>query len=81
MRFPMEQWRKMMTTGCHVSFLRVLNGIYQQERLHPSLALRYISPALESNSPIRHIWISMELIRRLRTNLCVEIAAPDLQLK
>ena len=77
MRFPIKLWQKM-TTGCLASFPRGSNGFCLRERLHPSSAIRYTSPALESNSPIRHIWINMELILRLRTVLCVEIAAPDL---
>jgi hypothetical protein len=62
-----------------VSFPRVSNGFCLRERSHPSSAIRYTSPALESISHIRHIWINMGLILRLRTVLCVETPVPDLQ--
>ena len=77
MRFPINLWQKM-TTGCLVSFPRGSNGLCLRERLHPSSAIRYTSPALESISHIRHIWINMDLILRLPTVLCVETPAPDL---
>src|SRR5664280_2841363 len=78
MRFLIKRWQKM-TTGCLASFPRGSNGLCLRERLHPSSAILYTSPALESTSLIRHFWMNMELIRRLRTILCVEIAAPNLQ--
>jgi len=81
MRFLINLWQKMMTTGCSAPSQRVSNGVCQQGRLHPSLAIRYTFPPWESISLIRHFWMNMELIRRLRTILCVEIAAPNLQSK
>ncbi len=81
MRFPKEHWEKKKTTGCNVPSHRVSNGICQQGRSHPLLAIRYTFPPWESIYPIRHIWMNMELIRKLRTILCVEIAAPKLQSK
>ncbi|GEM_PF-2204515 len=79
MRFPIKLWQKMTKTGCLVSFPRGSNGLYLQERLHPSSAIRYTSPALESISHMMHIWKNMDLTLRLRTVLCVETPAPDQQ--